>query len=393
MAITITNSPNDYQNMFNGMKLSVSSTNTGQPNFMFLFDVFIVGTASAVARLTYPKQPAVTSVSADIASVLRGYATPSFSAITALEDDTTRSVVQYYVQIGEIYDVATVPTTFGNLAQFGTAVAHKHASYAVFDFLEWSKVAFTNMASASGSPKHLNQKLAKTYIRYGQEAILSVYEPALVANSILVTVFGHDGLVIDQGANFVSATNAIRHHNVGTSLLSSLGFDAYMQDESTAYYRVRLLEGANVLAENLYYIDACQDLYGTQQLQWFSSLGSWDSFNFSLANTISSQIERSQFKKRFDLRGSVLQRLKTTYSTTEVRQVKITSPVLNDDEWKALRELLLSPLVYVHDPSHGYVPVNLIESNYDEHKWLNGRNPKAMEITFEYTFNNYRQTL
>ncbi len=175
MAITIISSPNDFQNAYNELAFNVSSTNSTQPNFQFLVDVNVVGQVNPVARLTYPKQPSSGVIDLDVANVIKDYVTYDIVSFnTNGVQANVNSIANYYIQFGEIYDnVSGIPTIYANLSGFGTSGSPKSSTNAVFDFLDWSKTAFTSYALSVSNQKSLNQTLYTPSLRATQHRLIS----------------------------------------------------------------------------------------------------------------------------------------------------------------------------------------------------------------------------
>jgi hypothetical protein len=76
--ITIIESPNNWQNLFNEIVIGVSGGNSTQPNYQFLCDVHVSGQSNPVTRLTLPKQPLVGTVQINVADIVKNYVTFDF---------------------------------------------------------------------------------------------------------------------------------------------------------------------------------------------------------------------------------------------------------------------------------------------------------------------------
>jgi len=54
---------------------------------------------------------------------------------------------------------------------------------------------------------------------------------------------------------------------------------------------------------------------------------------------------------------------------------------------------VLSPIVMMETSTSTYVPVNIVATNYVKRKYDQGRVIPNMELTIQYSFDNYRQSL
>jgi hypothetical protein len=88
------------------------------------------------------------------------------------------SQAKYWLQLGEIYDNASgVPVIYANQTQFGTSGSPKLGSNAIFDFLDWTKTAFS--AGKLLKPDNrvsLNDNSYREKIRVGQQRFLTFFD-------------------------------------------------------------------------------------------------------------------------------------------------------------------------------------------------------------------------
>ncbi len=395
MAITIISSPNDFQNAYNELAFNVSSSNSTQPNFQFLVDVNVVGQTNPVARLTYPKQPSSGVIDLDVANVIKDYVTYdilSFNNSTL--QNNINSVAKYYIEFGEIYDnVSGIPTIYANLTQFGTSGTPKSSTNAVFDFLDWSKTAFTSYALAVGNAKALNQALYTPSIRVNQQSWISFYDPNQNIAIVDIAVYNSsNGVLSTNSFSTFTTFPSIVSYNVGHSFLTLMGLTSYLTNPDAAYYVLSFKDnGDDLLYAHRVNIDQTCTNYEVVRLHWLNNLGGFDSFNFTKVSKTTDNITRNQYKKLQPLNYAKTDRLKTTYFTKTTEQIEINSDLLTDAQWQGLLQLVLSPIVIMETSTSTYVPVNILESNYTPNKVINEKTPTSLKLTIEYTFDNYRQ--
>lgn len=395
--ITIIESPNNWQNLYNEIVIGVSGSNSTQPNYQFLCDVNVSGQSNPVTRLTIPKQPLVGTVKINIADVVKNYVTYDFGAFNATDIvPCTNSQAKYWIQLGEIYDNASgIPTIYANQAQYGTSGSPKFGSNAIFDFLDWSKTAFndgkllkvTNQVS-------LNDNSYREKIRIGQQRFLTFF--SLDIDDLVITdlqVYNSAGVsIFSSSYSTYTAATGIVSLNIGHSFLNFLGASPYLANG--AYYRVDIRNsGDDIIFTKTIDIDNSCSKYQVYRLHWLNSLGGFDSFNFNMVSTERDEIETMQFKKVQALGYSKTDRLKTKYYTKFSESINLNSDLLSDAEYAALEQLVLSPVVMLEVNSTTYVPVNVIADNYVKRKYDQNREIPNMNLTIEYSFDNYRQSL
>ena len=392
--ITIIESPNNWQNLFNEIVVGVSGSNSTKPNYQFLCDVNVSGQANPVTRLTLPKQPLVGTVKINVADVIKNYVTYDFGAFnsTALVK-CNNSEVKYWLQLGEIYDnVSGVPVIYPNLAQYGTSGNPKFGSNAIFDFLDWSKTAFsTGKLLKPNNRVSLNDNSYREKIRIGQQRFLTFFDLGNEIFIVDVNVYNSEGSSIysNSYSSYTAATGIVSL-NIGESFLTFMGVSLV----GAAYYRVDIKNSSDelVFTKTIDVDNSCSK-YQTYRLHWLNSMGGFDAFNFNMVSTERVDIDTKDFKKVQQLGYSKTDRLKTKYYTKYTENISLNSDLLSDAEYAALEQLFLSPVVMLETSPSEYVPVNVIATNYVKRKYEQGREIPQLNLTIQYSFDNYRQSL
>jgi hypothetical protein len=394
--ITIIESPNNWQNLFNEIVIGVSGGNSTQPNYQFLCDVNVSGQSNPVTRLTLPKQPLVGTVQINVADIVKNYVTFDFGGFNSTDIvPCVNSQAKYWLQLGEIYDNASgVPVIYPNLAQFGTSGSPKLGSNAIFDFLDWTKTAFspdkelkfTNQVS-------LNDNSYPEKIRIGQQRFLTFFDLGNLIHTVLLTVYDSQGTSLYTNTlGDLTAASGIVALNIGEAFLENLGATSYLS--AASYYIVNIINSADdtVFTKTIHIDNSCAN-YEVYRLHWLNSLGGFDAFNFTMVSTESVEIENKEYKKVQALGYQKTDRLKTKYFTKLTERITLNSDLLTDAESAALEQLVVSPVVMLETSSTSYVPVNIVANNYVKRKYEQGRQIPNLQIAIEYSFDNYRQSL
>jgi hypothetical protein len=392
--ITIIESPNNWQNLFNEIVIGVSGGNSTQPNYQFLCDVNVSGQSNPVTRLTLPKQPLVGTVQINVADIVKNYVTFDFGGFNSTDIvPCVNSQAKYWLQLGEIYDNASgVPVIYPNLAQFGTSGSPKLGSNAIFDFLDWTKTAFS--AGKLLKPDNrvsLNDNSYREKIRIGQQRFLTFFDLGNEIFIVDVNVYNSAGSSINSSSySTYTAASGIVSLNIGESFLTFMGVSLV----GAAYYRVDIKNSSDelVFTKTIDVDSSCAN-YEIYRLHWLNSLGGFDAFNFTMVSTESVEIENKEYKKVQALGYQKTDRLKTKYFTKLTERITLNSDLLTDAESVALEQLVVSPVVMLETSATSYVPVNIVANNYVKRKYEQGRQIPNLQISIEYSFDNYRQSL
>jgi hypothetical protein len=402
MAIHINTTPNDWQNAYNELVFDVSSTNATQPNFQFLADINIVGQTNPVSRLLLPKQPSVNTIKFDIGEVIRNYVSYDFNAfdVSGIQS-CNNSRAEYYVQFGEVYDVSGTPTIHSNLASFGSSGTPKKSSNAIFDFLDWSKTAYINLDidfNTYASFRTLNQQTFIEKLRRNEQKFITFFDPSGVMTYIRISVLNKNQEVIVQSTAGYTPINGIVSVNIAKAGNPSGYYEEVyttaFNNSQAFYYSVEGLNSSeDLLFQTLFLIDNSCTKYDSVRLHWLNNLGAFDSFTFLKVSRDKTNVERKQFKKFQPLEYAKTFRAKTNYYTKASDSITINSDYLTDSEYDGMKQLIESPIVMMEINPYTYVPVNIIDTNYEFKKYVNDRRMSNIELTIEYTFDNFRQSL
>ena len=398
MAVNIFEYPENWQNAHNELVFDVSSTNAGLPNFQFLADINIVGQTNPVSRLLLPKQPSVNTIKFDIGEVIRNYVSYDFKSfdVSGIQS-CNNSKINYWVDFGEVYDVSGTPTIFANLGSYYSSGDNAKSSNAVFDFLDWSKTAYT-ILDIDSSNRTLNQQTFMEKLRQDEQKFITMFDPQGVLAYIRISLLNASmGVIIQSTAGYtpVSGITSINIAKAGNSFGYYLTvYNAAFTNPNAVYYSVEGLNSSeDLLFQNIYLIDTSCTKYESVRLHWLNNLGAFDSFTFMKVSRNRTEVERKQYKKFQPLDYAKTFRAKTNYYTKASDSITINSDYLTDAEYEGMKQLIESPIVMYEIDSNTYVPVNIVETNYEQKRYVNDRRMSNIELTIQYTFDNFRQSL
>ena len=388
MAITITSSPNAFIGAFNQVPYTIGSNNTGQPNFYFVIDVMQTsGANNPLARLKYPAQPGVNTLTFDIGNVLKNYVSYDFlNAQASYVAANTNSRIKYYCEFRELYDIAGVPTLSGVLVSDPTtpsASSFKFASNAIFDFEDFTPTSYVN-TNVSGFG-FLNANLSvNENIEITQNRILTFFDPNRVASKIVLL----SGTTISQTITLTANENLF-NINAGKWILDTSGLTLA---NGTYVIQVQTSGGVVLASKTFIYNGQCS-IYPIVRLHWLNKLGAFESFNFIRNSRQTEDIERKQFKAPLAIGYNKSDRLKTNYNTTINDTINIQSDWISEEQSLLFEQLATSPIIYLERSSTNFISVNISNTNYEIKKYLDDRKLFNISFDIEYTYSRYRQSL
>lgn len=388
MAITKTTVPDNFIGAFNQVVYTISSNNTAQPNFNFIVDIKETTTSTLLARLKYPAQPGVTTLTFDIGDVLRNSVSYDFlNAQAAYVAANTNSRLKYYVEFRELFDNGSgVPTLSGVLASdpaTPSASSYKFASNAIFDFEDFTPTAYAN-CNVSGFG-YLNANTTSfENIESSQNKILTFFDPNRIAAKIVLL----SGTTFSQSIT-LPAKEHLFNINAGKWILDTSGLTLAM---GTYVVQVQTSANAIIASKTFTYTPQCS-YYPTVRLHWLNKLGAFESFNFIRNSTKSLELERKQFKAPLPIGYLKSDRLKTNFNTTINDTISINSDWISEEQSILLEQLATSPVIYLERSATDFIAVNITNTNYEIKKFLDDRKLFNLSFDIEYTYSRYRQSL
>lgn len=407
MAISVLSTIRTMTPVFNDVGFSISSTNTAQTNFKYLCDVYWAG-AVAPVRKKQPAEPSNGYCYFDAAGVLGSYVTrdPATSD-TYVFEHASNSYINYTIQFGEEYGASSATTAYPNLAVQSGAVWN-----GCFPYDEWVSAPITTYLNPASTRKfltghpgtakiHHNVTTTDSYTLYFLNAQAAAYNCVIktynTSNTLLNTVtFGSPYTTNDKILKL-----GIGPANLALLVGSELRFSGTLPviNSNVYYYTVQLVDSGGTEQSKLTYfhvVESCTK-YTPYRLMFLNHYGGYDFFTFNGAPKKTSEIQRSNYKKR---QGSWVSnvftynykdRSNTQYNTVIQDNIKLVSDWINADENKWLESLVSSPDVYYYDSTYGaWIACTITDSNF-EYKTRERDTLFNLELNIQPSFNRYRQ--
>jgi hypothetical protein len=401
MAINILANPKDFAPVYNKMEYLISSTNSAEPNFAYLVDIYINGSGTKTVRLRIPLRPSDSYGKVDIHRVLESALTSNVGNPTgdAGTYEAANSSLSYIVEFGEEYEVAGVLTQFPNEE---TDISRKafNASLEKRPFINWdvteyeldgvTKKFLTNMPdnhkvslNSHGWLYYLDDP-AITFINVN---VFDLNGSPLAGAKIDVTASSSDIQFVPSSpaslnnidvANLLVGAQPIIDSTVGSYEIQARGVGSYSET------RTFVLE------------ESCK--YNTNTLIFQNNLGAFDSFTFYLGDMSMTDIERKDMKVNVDtvvgndIVYSMNEREKVTYYTKKSETIKLMSDWISEAESNWLLELMSSPEIYLQEGNELTAVAKIKATNYTKKKEVRDKLFK-IDVELELGYDDYRQRM
>jgi hypothetical protein len=399
MAITINATPKDFAPVYNKMEYLISSTNSAEPNFAYLVDIYINGSGTKTVRLRIPVRPSDSKGKVDIHRVLESALTSDVGnpIADAGTYDAANSSLSYIVKFGEEY--GTTVTQYPDLTVDISRKAF-NASLEKRPFINWdvteyeldgvTKKFLTNMPdnhkvslNSHGWLYYLDDP-AITFINVN---VFDLNGSPLAGAKIDVTASSSDIQFVPSSpaslnnidvANLLVGAQPIIDSTVGSYEIQARGVGSYSET------RTFVLE------------ESCK--YNTNTLIFQNNLGAFDSFTFYLGDMSMTDIERKDMKVNVDtvvgndIVYSMNEREKVTYYTKKSETIKLMSDWISEAESNWLLELMSSPEIYLQEGNELTAVAKIKATNYTKKKEVRDKLFK-IDVELELGYDDYRQRI
>lgn len=416
MAITIHQQPNSYTPAHNPVVYVASSTNNTQPNFFYLFDVYINGAASYSARIASPSHPVHGSQYCDVSAVVSSFLAASYSTPGAsFETHGNTMLCDVVVRIGERYDMFGVSTDFPNLAD-SVKVYCFHAAIKPREYEAWDSADYLPDTNTVSFLTDMPDLLTVSDDQHGWLSFIyrgfgSGGERAKYAE---VSTFDNTGALIATtriiNNNSTITTNAQRFQTfpfAPRSLNLIPGADIVIGSQpiitaNTHTYTINLLSSAlaQTTEERSFKVNRDCNPFGQAEIHWLNRFGGFDSFSFKARVDEPTEVAAQTYQRpegelsatAWDYDASRPTSLQ--YSTMIKDGLIVHTGYLRDAEARYVADLVLSPLHYLMlpDGEGTRVPLTLKTRTIAPQSTIaNGRVMYVFEFTVRNEYTAQRQ--
>lgn len=361
MSITINSSPSANASVHDALYHVVTSTNIAQPNFKYVFDVYI--NSVQVARVKLFQDVTTSKGIFNAEKIIRNYVLSSFSpstTATSFRYTTNNIRLSYEVKYGEEYG----GTTYTNLTT---------ATYTVWNYYNDAFTTPNAYLIASYSYKWLTNRT--TYESLFDDAFFVSFLSDSDSKNLRLRVKLYDS----TGAVLSTTTgNNVLCNRLTILDLSPTGINAYMPttiiDDIDYAYGVQVYDGTTY-SDEIYIKITCNTRFTPVNLYFLNQLGGYDTFAFRLVNKRNDSVERKSYQKlnwtyssgsmvRYNS-SNVMNAGTVDFGVNRSVAIKLSSDYIPiaDNNW--LRELIASPEVYMLKNGFFY-PVEIKTTTWEE---------------------------
>lgn len=405
MAFNILQQPLQYTPVYNDINFVVNSSNNGQPNFNYIFDVKING--AFISRHRIPARPDNGYGLFNAKRIAETYISQTINFDQITVTSSTESILALVIECRE--EFGTTPTPGSILATTSTVYCWN----AVLGYHAWVNYyvqQFRQMTNEIDNSMLLSDNLINK-IKLTEKAFISVLVGE--ANAVSkIGVFAKDASGTNIQTTYITNPFAAVSNTASRfitlpagpsnlNLILNANLDAGTQNQgniipaNTSYYEIRTYGTLSASKVYRYNITEVCSKYTPVRLHFLNRLGGWDSFTFDLLSTYQSNIERKEYRQNLGgfVGSSYIYDVKDRSATIFDTQIK-TIQVLNsnwitDVEAAWLEQLLTSPDIYFEIGTQLHA-VNITDTSYLQKKVVNDK-LFNLTVTIEKSFLKHRQ--
>ena len=381
MAISSLINPSGTPSIQDNLWSIAASTNSGQTDFKFVFDVF-KGNTQLVRAKVYP-DPTTGRGYFDAGPVVRNEVTYTWFAPDGSFQMTTDSGImetQYSIRVGEDYSgITTLNLSSGNVTAYN-----------------WRPPLFKRRQTNIKSKDFITDRFLSAWHNNGENLFIgaNLNQTALAGSvPIRIKTYNYSNTLVTTYTDTLAIFNKYAQFDIGADSLSN-SFSLSINSNSIKYYTVEIAvdKVGSVYTYKLFTVNmTCNGLYTPIPLHFMNNWGMFETARFDLVSRLSMELERKSFQKRDYVFGNssvdyytannVYYESKVNYNLKENWSYKLTMTPPTDEDYQWLAQLIDSPQIYACIDSN-YYPVTIKETNYEYSKHqFNGL--KALEINIE----------
>jgi hypothetical protein len=390
MSITLIN-PSGYPSAQDNLWSIAYSSNSGQVDFKYVFDVYVDG-VQLVRTKVFPEPSngrgyfdAMPVVSNEITYAWFVPKSTIDSEATWLTQSDTLNEKIYQLRVGEDYSGTTyLNLVSGNVTTYNySAPLFKRRQINIGQKLNnW----------LSNRPLFIKAKTTDKILIPSFSSTLN-YISVMPYNSsnVLLTNFNYP-------ASFPKKYNQI---DIGVEAINRVSFSNYSFNAITsqvAYYLVNMQNIGGTIKSSVIRVDIdCNPNYTPINLYFINAFGMFDTARFDLASRLTMDVERKTFEQRnytfnnttvdYYNTNNVYNESKINYGSKSNHSYKLTMNYPSDAEYQWLAELIVSPQIYAEIDGN-YYPVSIKANNYEYSTYTNNR-LRALEIDIELNQTRY----
>jgi hypothetical protein len=390
MSITLIN-PSGYPSAQDNLWSIAYSSNSGQVDFKYVFDVFVDG-VQLVRTKVFP-EPSNGRGYFDAMPIVKNEITYAWFVPKSANDTEATWVTQsdtlnekiYQLRVGEDYS----GTTYLNLVS-GNVTTYNY-----------SAPLFKRRQINIG--QKLNNWLTNRPLKIKAKTTDKILIPYFgsTLNYINVVPYNASNVALSGFAYYTNAPKKYNEIDIGVSALNRMSYSNYSFNVITsqvAYYLVNMQNTGATLSTSIIRVDIdCNPNYTPINLYFINAFGMFDTARFDLASRLTMDVERKTFEQRnYTLNNSsvdyydannVYNESKINYGSKTNHSYKLTMNYPSDAEYIWLAELIVSPQIYAEIDGN-YYPVSIKSNNYEYSTYTNNR-LKALEIDIELNQTRY----
>ena len=383
MAITINSTPENYASIHDDLWFVVTSNNTAQTNFKYVFEVFV--NSVLVATVKQFPDPVNSKGLFNAGSIVRNYINGYFKPVAGTQTlwtyDGDDIYLPYQVRYGEEYG----GTTFLNLAS-NTVNGYNFVNS-----------PFRSFASSELTPYVSDwlttRNLTNVDVNFNESCFVSWLNPSgsTVAMTATIRQLNEAGTIVGSATTTPSQTiSTFSLMDISPVAINNAIGSTFIP--SSAYGYGIKLNYAATSSEEIKCVIACQNKFTPITLHFLNQLGGYESMTFRLVNKQSRQVDAKSYRRnpyQYNSGTTSMRRFNTNnvanpgdvqYNTEQSVSLKLRSGYVNTVDWSWLRELIVSPEVYMYQNGYHF-PVRIKTNNWEERvKYADKMNFLDLEI-------------
>ncbi|MFT3679435.1 MAG: hypothetical protein QM791_04130 [Ferruginibacter sp.] len=341
------------------------------PNFKFVADVYVG--ATMVARLKKVPDP-VTSIGIfNIGNIVRNYIATQFNPQAGILLAQRLGVGEFSLNVTLKFGEEYAYTLYTNL------ITDSERTF----FNNYNGRLTGNTSSLDNLEDHpLTTRPLNTPVRCDANFNFVPFLPSNTSEfELAIKTYDFSGNMVQDLYRYFTPASAFQLHIFNLSKTTINNLLPGMVNDGVKYYTVSFNSPNTPEDTTLIFTQQCECVYDRYTLHFLNKYGGFESKDFMKVSRKTISIEKKDFGKltyTVDSSGQVSYRnsnnvyneSRSVYASQYKERMTLNSDFLNDQEYRWLQELVLSPMVYLEQDGF-FFPVVISENNYEQRKTVN----------------------
>jgi hypothetical protein len=399
MAFTVVDTPQDYSSAHGDIICTIYDDNYTYVNYKYVADVYVGD--NFITRLKSVPDPTKGGLGVfNFGMIYRNYVNSDFNNYTWDEEIKMTNVLNLYslemhIEWGYEYGTSSENNDIGIETTRGITITNHYNSRLLGEQRTLLPYYENNTLSNRPTETSIYNSLQNSSLGFNPKLLVGVwydYDSELELH-VKWTAYNYSNTLTGSVEIDAGAIEGVKFYQLNISPDIARFYSGSLITSSTKYLKIEIIKyqigggHATTLLKKYIVNLKCENRYTPITLIWLNKLGTYDSYTFPKVSKKSYNITKKNYNqleyfiggdgKAHYYNGDIGNDNKPTYNVNYKESRIINSDLINEETYKWLNELLISPLVYIQSSdfndrddfyylySKNLIPITITDSTFN----------------------------